>query len=91
MVQHTVVGVEGTTVPDATPPDGAQDPPVAVVAVVVAALSPPPEHAAGADCGIIMPPPQFGSPKVATVAEHSMPVGELHVHSLQARESTYEA
>jgi hypothetical protein len=92
MVQHTVVGVEGTTVPDATPPDGAQDPPVAVVPVVIAALSPAPEHAAGADCGIgIMPPLQFGSPKLETVAEHWMPVGDSHVQALQARESAYEA
>ena len=90
MVQHTVVGVEGTTVPDASPPDGAQDPPVAVVPVVIAALSPAPEHAAGADC-CIMPPLHIGSPKVETIVEHWMPVGDSHVQALQARESTYEA
>ncbi len=90
MVQHTVVGVEGTTVPDATPPDGGQDPPVAVVPVVITALSPPtPEHAEGADCSIM--PLQLGSPKVETMAEHWMPVGDSHVQALQARESAYEA
>jgi hypothetical protein len=90
-VQHTVVGVDGATVPDATPPDGAQDPPVAVVVpVVITALSAMPEHAAGAGGGI-MAPVQAGSPKVAIIAEHWMPVGGSHVQSLQARESTYEA
>jgi hypothetical protein len=93
MVQHTVVGVAGATVPVATPPDGAQDPPVAEVPVVIAALSPAPEQAAGADCGIciIIPPLQLGSPKIETVAVHWMPVGDSHAQALQARESTYEA
>jgi hypothetical protein len=89
-VQHTVVGVEGATVPDASPPDGAQDPPAAFVSFVIAALSPAPEHAAGADRSV-RPPVQLGSPKVETVAEHRMPVGAWQVQALQARESTYEA
>ena len=88
-VQHTVVGVEGNTVPEATPPDGAQNPPVAVVPFVRAALSPAPEHTAGAD-SFVMPPVQVGSPKAETIAEHWMPVGDPHVHAVQARESTYE-
>ncbi len=90
MVQHTVVGVAGATVPVATPPDGAQDPPVAEVPVVIAALSPAPEQAAEVDACII-PPLQFGSPKVATIAAHRMPVGDSHAQALQARVSTYEA
>jgi hypothetical protein len=90
MVQHTVVGVAGVTVPMGTPPDGAQEPPVAVRPAAIAALSPPPEQAAGAD-SIITPPLQFASPKVETAAVHWMPVGALHVQELQARESTADA
>jgi hypothetical protein len=89
-VQHTVVGVEGTAVPIAIPPDGAQDPPVAVAPVVIAALSPAPKQAAGADC-CIMPPLQLGSPKVETAAVHWMPVGDSQLQGLQARESMDEA
>ena len=69
MVQHTVVGVDGVTVPIGAPPDGAQEPPVAVSPVAIAALSPAPEQAAGAD-SIITPPLQFASPKVETAAAH---------------------
>ncbi len=59
-VQHTVVGVEGAALPEATPPDGAQDPPVAVVAIAIAALSIAPEHAVGADCCITPPLQNIG-------------------------------
>ena len=90
MVQHTVVGVDGVTVPMGAPPDGAQEPPVAALPVAIAALSPAPEQAAGAD-SIITPPLQFASPEVETAAMHWMPVGAPHVQALQALESTIDA
>ena len=90
MVQHTVVGVDGVTVPMGAPPDGAQEPPAAVLPVAIAALSPAPEQAAGAD-SIITPPLQFASPEVETAAMHWMPVGAPHVQGLQPRESTSDS
>jgi hypothetical protein len=90
IVQHTVVGVAGAALPIAFPPDGAQEPPVAVVPMIIAAFSPAPEQAAGAD-RVMAPPPHIASPKVATSAEHWMPVGGSHAQAAQARVSTYDA
>ena len=87
MVQQSVVGVAGATVPVAAPPDGAQEPPIAAVDVVIADLDAAPEQPVGAD-SVITPPLQLGSPKVETSDVHWMPVGGSQTQALQAREST---